>query len=98
MDGEPSQDPNFLERMTVVARHGLGSATKIQTNGQFLSERNAEAILAVGVSRVTIDFDGASKPIYEQHRVRCDYDRVFDNIKRFAARRRELGAKTVISI
>lgn len=98
MNGEPLQDPRFAERLDFVARQGLGAIVNLQTNGQFLTPRLAEAILSAGVLRITIGFDAATKAVYEQHRVRCDYDRVLGHIRGFVELRRQTGRRTGISV
>lgn len=97
-NGEPLQDPQFPRRLALLGELGLGRLLNLHTNGQFLSEKLARAILAAGVRTVSVAFDGASKSVYEAHRVRCDYDRVLNNIKGFVRLRRALGARTEIVI
>ena len=38
---------------------------------------------------VTLGFDGSSREVYEAHRVRCSYDRVLANMRRFLAMRNQ---------
>jgi radical SAM protein with 4Fe4S-binding SPASM domain len=98
MNGEPLQDPEFLERCRVLRRCGLGPLIQLQTNAHFLGANEAEAILDADIGRLVIGFDGASRAIYEYHRARCSYDRVLDNIKAFVKLRRERCKSTKIAI
>lgn len=97
-NGEPLQDPHFARRLGLLAEFGLGRLVNLHTNGQFLSDEMARAILGAGVRTISIAFDGATKKVYEAHRVRCDYDRVLRNIENLTRLRREMGARTQIVI
>jgi MoaA/NifB/PqqE/SkfB family radical SAM enzyme len=89
-NAETLQDPKFLDRLASLAEFGLAPITTLLTNGQFLNDRNARGILESGIAQVMIGFDGASKQVYEAHRVRCSYDRVLGNIRKFV-KLRECG-------
>jgi radical SAM protein with 4Fe4S-binding SPASM domain len=98
MNGEPLQDPFFTRRLQVAARYALGPKIELQTNGQFLDEKAARAILEAQVGRVVLGFDGATRQTYEAHRVRCDYERVLNNLRRFVEMRQHLGGCTQVAI
>src|SRR5262249_14215716 len=48
--------------------------------------------------RLVIGFDGASKGVYEEHRVRCSYERVLDNIRAFVMLRQAQKRTTRIAV
>jgi MoaA/NifB/PqqE/SkfB family radical SAM enzyme len=96
MDGEPLMDPNFVERMAVLRLTGLAASAHIETNGHLLTEERSHAILRAPLAEIRFAFDGATKETYELHRVRCDYDRVLGNLRRFAMMRDEFDAPTRI--
>jgi radical SAM protein with 4Fe4S-binding SPASM domain len=98
MNGEPLQDPLFVERLKAVAAAGMAHLIDLQTNAHFLNSGTARSILGAGIGRLTVGFDGATKETYERHRVRCDYDRVLGNLRHFVALRNELVAPTRIAI
>ena len=98
MNGEPLLDPHFADRLELLFRHGLGPLIELQTNGQFLTEQAAQAILDAQSGRLVLGFDGATKEVYQAHRVRCDYDRVLDNIKRFVRLRNQSGGRTQVAV
>jgi hypothetical protein len=98
LHGEPTMDRVFAERMAIVARHGLGGVTDLLTNGQFLDADKVRLLLDAGVSRITLGFDGATKATYQAHRVRCDYDRVLDNLREFTRQRAERQAKCSVAV
>ena len=87
MNGEPLSDPLFASRLRSLKDLELGSIVDLQSNGQFLDEKMAGAILDAKVRRLTLGFDGATPEVYAQHRVRCDFDRVLANIRRFVKMR-----------
>ena len=47
---------------------------------------------------ISVAFDGATKEVYEAHRVRCDYQRVLKNIERFVRIRNEMSERTQLVI
>src|SRR5262249_52772878 len=98
MNGEPLQDPHFVERCDVLRRYGLGPRIELQTNGQYLGPAQAEAILDADVRRLGIGFDGASKSVYEYHRAGCDYERVLGNIRHFVELRAARSKATGIAV
>ena len=97
-NGEPLQDPQFARRLELLANLGLGRLLNLHTNAQFLSEAMARAILTAGVRTISVAFDGATKEVYEAHRVRCDYQRVLKNIERFVRIRNEMSERTQLVI
>jgi radical SAM protein with 4Fe4S-binding SPASM domain len=98
MNGEPLSDPLFSNRLAVLRELRLGHIVDLQTNGQYLGEEVAKAILDTGVRRITLGFDGATQDVYAKHRVRCDFDRVIVNARRFAAMRDIGGYATRIAV
>jgi MoaA/NifB/PqqE/SkfB family radical SAM enzyme len=98
VDGEPLIDPKLPARLELVKTLGMGQKINMQTNGQYLHDKHARAILEAGIGQITLGFDGATKEVYEQHRVNCDYDRVLANTRAFVSLRKSLGAKTRIAI
>lgn len=97
-NAELLQDPLLFDRLAGIKRSGLGGVTTLLSNAQLLGRPASEAILDAGIKDIMIGFDGASKEIYEGHRIRCDYDRVLNNIRQFAKLRDEGQHKTAILI
>lgn len=98
MDGEPLLDIHFKERLEVLQKAGLSQNVNLQTNGEYLTPETSTAILKAGLSSITIGFDGASKEVYESHRVGCHYDIVLGNIVEFVRIRALLRKSTVLAI
>jgi MoaA/NifB/PqqE/SkfB family radical SAM enzyme len=98
LHGEPLMDKFLAERLRIIGASPLAGVTDILTNAQFLDEKKSRMCLEAKVARLTIGFDGATKAVYERHRVRCDFERVVSNIKRFVELRREYGGGTRIAV
>ena len=97
-NAEILQDPMLLERLGALRARDLAGSTVLLTNGQFLDGNAAAAILDAGISRIIVGFDGASREVYEAHRVRCNYDRVLSNIRGFVGMRRGHDNKSVVEL
>jgi len=93
-NGETLQDPKILDRLLTLQRLGLGRTVTLLTNAQFLTGPVARAILDADIYQLMIGFDGATKSTYEAHRVRCNYEKVLQQIKEFVALRDAAGSKT----
>lgn len=93
-NGEILQDPKLHDRLKLLKHFGLSPIATFLTNAQFLDEVKSRAILEAEISQLIIGFDGATKEVYEAHRVKCSYDRVLGNIKRFVELRAESGSRS----
>ena len=98
MDGEPLLDKQFKERLTILQKADLAQNVNLQTNGEYLTAETSAVILKAGLSSITIGFDGASKEVYESHRVGCHYDIVLKNIQNFTRIRASLRKPTSLAI
>jgi radical SAM protein with 4Fe4S-binding SPASM domain len=97
-NAEVLQDPKLLERLSALKKFDLSRSTVLLTNGQFLSEKNSRAIIDAEIRQLIIGFDGATKEVFEAHRVRCNYEKVLENIRRFVELRKLSSFKTKIEI
>jgi radical SAM protein with 4Fe4S-binding SPASM domain len=97
-NAEVLQDPKLVDRLKALKKFDLSHNTVLLTNGQFLSERNSRAILEAEVRQIIIGFDGATKEVFEAHRVRCNYEKVLENIRQFVRLREEVPYKTKVEI
>lgn len=96
--GETLLDRHLEDRLDAVASAGLAAAVDLLTNGAYLDERKARLIAKAGIGRLTVGFDGATEETYSKHRVRCDYHRVLENVRRFAQIRDEMQSPTRIVV
>lgn len=90
--GESLLHPEFGRCLKYAAAQGI--FCKLHTNGTLLNEEMSEAILASGLQRLSISFDGFSAAVYEKNRAGASYEQVMENISGFLQRRRQLRKKT----
>lgn len=98
MDGEPLLDKHFKERLMILQKANLSQKVNLQTNGEYLTPEISASIVKAGLSLITIGFDGASKEVYESHRVGCHYDTVLGNIAEFVRIRASFRKSTALAI
>lgn len=94
--GEPLMNPKMVDIVRLVKASGKN--VQITTNGTFLNEKKIRALLAAGIDKIKISFQGASKREYELWRRKGDYDLVVANIHRLLEIREEMAANTFIQI
>ncbi len=97
-NGEFLQDPHVLDRLATLRDNGLGPITVILTNGQYWSTKISQAILDAEIGEVILGFDGATKEVYERHRVRCNYEQVLENARNFVHMRAIHGGRTRVTV
>jgi pyruvate-formate lyase-activating enzyme len=68
-------------------------STKLHTNGTLLNQEMTAKLLASGLRRLSISFDGIDAGEYEKNRVGASFDMVTANIAAFLERRRQLRQK-----
>jgi MoaA/NifB/PqqE/SkfB family radical SAM enzyme len=79
--GEPLLHPLIGKMLAYVA--GKFVALKLNTNGWFLNEATAHALLACDLMTLVISADAASEPAYSQLRVGGTLERVLRNVRTF---------------
>lgn len=79
--GEPLLHPLIGKMLAYVA--GKFVAFKLNTNGWFLNEATAHALLACDLMTLVISADAASEPAYSQLRVGGKLERVLKNVRTF---------------
>lgn len=84
--GEPLLHVRICDMLAYLA--GKFVAFKLNTNGWFLTERTAHALLQCDLMTLVISADAASEPAYSQLRVGGKLDRIIENVTRFAEIRR----------
>jgi radical SAM protein with 4Fe4S-binding SPASM domain len=82
----------------VRAGRTTGAAMGLSTNATFLDERKARALLDGGLDFLVLSIDGASAESYERVRVGGDFATTVENVRRFFAVRRALGAATTVVV
>ena len=93
--GEPYLNPD-LNRMIRYAK-ARGVTVIVGTNGHFFQSDSAVAeVLESGVDRLYVSLDGACQATFERYRVRGDFERVVEGLKRLLAARRQRGQQTPV--
>jgi MoaA/NifB/PqqE/SkfB family radical SAM enzyme len=81
--GEPMVQPHFFDMVEYVCSRG--AQLKIETNGHYLSAENCSRLKELGVKAVQVSLDGASRETFNRMRVRGDFDRAVEGIRRLGA-------------
>jgi len=79
--GEPTLHRHLGEMLEYVS--GKFFEVKLNTNGTKLTEKLCHTILKTGVNSLVWSIDAPKKELYEQIRVRGNFDKVISNIKMF---------------
>lgn len=87
--GEPMMHPRFFDMVEHAASRGL----RVTTNSNFtlITPRRAERVARSPLQALHVSIDGAVAETYEAIRVRARFDRLLQNLERFAAARRALA-------
>lgn len=96
--GETLVDPQICEKI-IISKVILPLArVAIVTNAGLLSPITAKRILDSGCDDILLSIDSLKKPIYENIRVRLDFDKVIDNVQHFIQERDRGNYKTKIMV
>jgi MoaA/NifB/PqqE/SkfB family radical SAM enzyme len=87
--GEPLAHPRFARIMDIVAPFACEKS--FYTNGTLLMGKRAEAVLAGGMTEITVSIDSPDKAAFERIRKGASFDRVTGNIGSFIAMRNKRG-------
>lgn len=90
--GEPLLHPKLIEMIKYAKDRGI-RRVYFTSNATLLDEKKAAALISSGLDSITFSVDGATKETYERIRVKSNYDRVVNNIRRFIEIRNMLGQK-----
>lgn len=95
--GEPLLNKDLPEMVRIAKKAGAVDIMT-NTNGTLMDEGYAEALLDAGIDRVLFSFDSPYREQYEKIRVGASYEKVLENIRKFAAIRNKKGALTLIRV
>ncbi|MFZ2488525.1 MAG: radical SAM/SPASM domain-containing protein [Anaerolineae bacterium] len=79
--GEPLMHKRIFDMIAYCHQKGLRA--EISTNATLLDERKAQGLLDAGLGTIYLCLDGFRPETYEAIRVKADYERTNNNIKRF---------------
>lgn len=79
--GEPLLNPK-LPKIVEALRKSMPAYARLAltTNGTLLKPDLARKIIDTGINTITFSIDGASKEVYEKHRVGAKFDSLIENI------------------
>src|ERR1051326_1145023 len=92
--GEPFLNRDLAKMVAIASRYGI--ASQVSTNGHFLERPMLDDLFAVGLTLLKISIDTPKAELYDRYRVGGDFDTVVRGFKHAVARKRALGAKTII--
>ena len=97
LDGEPLMDKKLPERIRRMKEAGV-KTVNIASNAGLLDEKLGKALIDAGLDEVFISIDSLKKDVYEEIRVRLDFDTVYQNTVNFIALRDKMKSDLVIRI
>lgn len=91
--GEPLVEPALFDVLSALreARAGEPTVVHVLTNGALLDEPMLDRLVASGVSSIAISLDGATRATNDAVREGGSFDRVVENLRGAAERRRATG-------
>lgn len=88
--GEPFLNSHFTEMVKYAKKHHIYVATS--TNGHFMDEATAKAVVASGLDKLIVSVDGADQETYEKYRRGGNLDTVKQGIRNIMAEKKRIGA------
>ncbi len=90
--GEPFLHPEFLHLVEYAKNRNIYTATS--TNGHFLDEESAEAVVRSGLDRLIISLDGITQEVYEKYRTGGKLYKVLEGIENLGKAKRKLKSRS----
>lgn len=90
--GEPFLHPQFLSLIKTAKAANIYTATS--TNGHFISDKNALAIVDSGLDRLIISIDGLTQETYASYRVDGELKKVISATKSLIEAKKQRGSAT----
>ena len=94
--GEPFLDPKIFERIEYCEKHNV--CTLLSTNGTLLDEKTSARLLETPLEHITLSIDGVKKETVEYYRKGARFEKVRDNLVRFARMKKERGKKLQVVV
>ena len=96
-DGEPLLHPQIVEMIRYVKEKGIRRIW-LNTNGLLLVENMSRALLEAGLDELEVSIDAASKEIYEKIRINSDFDRVIQNVLKYAELKKQILPGAIVEV
>lgn len=94
-DGEPLIDRKLPGRVATLKDGGIQNVA-ISTNVSLLNEERSRALLEAGLDIVIMSIDSLQKDVFEQIRVRLNFEQVLENALRFIELRNQIRPETTV--
>lgn len=82
--GEPLLCPYFFDAAKLITDNGI--SLKVETNGHFIDEKTADKFKEFGFRSVQISIDGVTPETHEAMRIKGDWQKSIDAVKRLVKR------------
>ncbi|MBA4054828.1 MAG: radical SAM protein [Marivirga sp.] len=90
--GEPFIHPRFLEMVRYASDKGIYTATS--TNGHYLKDDTARAVVESSLDRLIISIDGTSQDTYQSYRIGGSLEKVIEGTRNVIRWKKKLKSKT----
>lgn len=91
--GEPLLHPKIVEMISYAVTRGL-SKTRLITNGKLLGRDLSRDIVASGLEKINISFNGYNKETYERYQKGAKFEKTLKNIFDLLAVKHEMNSET----
>lgn len=92
--GEPLMAPNIIRMMEYIKTKNPQNAILLTTNGIFLNKEKRDAILKLGVDKLTISLIAASPEIYRVITGQNNYNLIEENVLEIIHQKKSMGTGT----
>lgn len=92
--GEPFLNRDLAKMVAVASRYHI--ASQVSTNGHFLEGPMLDELFAAGLTLLKVSIDTPNADLYARYRVGGDFETVVRNFRHAVARKRALGARTIL--
>jgi radical SAM protein with 4Fe4S-binding SPASM domain len=90
--GEPFIHPRFLEMVKYASDKGIYTATS--TNGHYLKDDVARAVIESSLDRLIISIDGTSQDTYQSYRIGGSLEKVIEGARNVIRWKKKLKSRT----
>jgi len=94
--GEPTLDPNIVEKIRLTKRAKKNSFVEIFSNASLLNEALSKEMIEAGLDRIIFSIDGCSKETFEAIRRGLNFENVVANVNNFIALRNKFNRRRPI--
>lgn len=90
--GESLMNPHFLDMVRYAKEHS-DLILQFNTNANLLTPELSRGLVAAGLDKMTVSFDGMSASTYEKIRRKGDFQRVWDNVHTLIEAKQQAGSR-----